>query len=1281
MPKTYQIPKEAQREAQQGLKWRRANGRGGTAVGVGTARALAAGGTLGIEKVKHIARYFPRHEPDKKAEGFRPGEQGFPSNGRIAWALWGGDAAWTWARDIVETMSNRPVSEMDDDQRRAVMAKLHGGGGGGGRNYGSSSSASESSSTTHASGSRTNTFTSAIEAFNARWNSGTAGSRQDYDRERAQLMQTLAIEGSKPAADFSNQPVGPGKHGPDYQDYVDKWGDYAGPYSSSTTFEYDTPDNIVAAVRAAQWDRLSPEEKKKAAAFWDDQAKFTATYTGQDGNTYLYDTRTGTILGKDLDAEGIEPGITTADSQVIDPLAEIVGPVIEQTSKDVSEALGVPEGTTAFVTGLLVAILGKKLPGKLGTKLGSTGAKSAAVSFAAAGANNIIADYRAHNQDMDPRANKYLAQAQQALAYVSVIAALTAFGKGTSATTDRFATTRTVRDWSKEKLKASGEWITDIGKAMGKPLPAPVRKALTWVGDQLAIVSDYTGVTIKDLAKAPSAPSRIRDARVELAQAELLEKASAEKLIERGKWFDQDIEQAQAIRRTADQNYDNLIQQAFEDSMQAGGITRTASSKADAIRTEAAIDRNYAADVRKAARDRFDAKLAEANQDIRQGKAISREAQARYDAALEEASKDIQHAQSMRDVADANFDAIGARNASIDDLRDYNNALKEAKRIEKAAAEKIDRAFAQAYNTSLDTAARMTKAGHDKIRTTTASAKGSIEAADTIEAGAAKKEQLAEDKQRTSERAAEQLRKKSTDTIDKAHERLAGSEVFAQETAQAGQKRLIEGYAGQEKTLELAAKMRGHAEKEIADARRQLIKAGLVTAGYATREIWEESKIADNEKKFRDQWHSGHDATPDVPEPRDALKTAAVAAVGTRGNALEKQFRFDTYETREAAYRAHYDEIKEAAKRGDITPAQEQRYLKKIREFMPDDQQGRAVWTFAPALTSFITWKAGELKDTMDRTTIEKVSHIRDADTIDTYERDRGEIKTEAKPGVRLLDINTSETPHIEQAHKYIGKKDKYGRSLETIKREGEPMGIESSRRISELLGTNQTVRIVRDSSPKAQISSDPGHRQLAYVETLPRPLDKLLNVPILGKIIPAREINKTLIEEGMGDTHYREISGPTDRQLEHDAARRIAQEMQAGVWKPEVKQQLPWVGKEKFAEDPTTNMPPAVRALQKAMLIGGDTLMVAGNTGLLSEMGPGGKVVAEGVNAALAVGGALEYNYKAQVAQDKAEARKGWRNPLYARPKWLKTDFQKKSSASMDRYRQRIDEQQKKKD
>jgi DNA-binding ferritin-like protein len=98
----YTIPKAAQTEAKRALEWHKEEGRGGTPVGLNTARTLAKGGQIGIEKVRHIAKYFPRHEVDKKGEGYKPGEDGYPSNGRIAWALWGGDAARRWASAIVE---------------------------------------------------------------------------------------------------------------------------------------------------------------------------------------------------------------------------------------------------------------------------------------------------------------------------------------------------------------------------------------------------------------------------------------------------------------------------------------------------------------------------------------------------------------------------------------------------------------------------------------------------------------------------------------------------------------------------------------------------------------------------------------------------------------------------------------------------------------------------------------------------------------------------------------------------------------------------------------------------------------------------------------------------------------------------------------------------------------------------------------------------------------------------------------------------------------------------
>jgi hypothetical protein len=98
----YTVPKSVKAEAEKALKWHKEHKRGGTPVGMNTARTLAKGGQIGIEKIRHIAKYFPRHEVDKKGKGWAPGEDNFPSNGRIAWALWGGDAAWRWAADIVE---------------------------------------------------------------------------------------------------------------------------------------------------------------------------------------------------------------------------------------------------------------------------------------------------------------------------------------------------------------------------------------------------------------------------------------------------------------------------------------------------------------------------------------------------------------------------------------------------------------------------------------------------------------------------------------------------------------------------------------------------------------------------------------------------------------------------------------------------------------------------------------------------------------------------------------------------------------------------------------------------------------------------------------------------------------------------------------------------------------------------------------------------------------------------------------------------------------------------
>ena len=106
----YTIPDGVKNEAVKALKWRKENKRGGTPVGLNTARTLAKGGQIGLTKVRHVAKYFARHEVDKKGKGYEPGEDGFPSNGRIAWSLWGGDAGWRWASSIVEREKKASVT-------------------------------------------------------------------------------------------------------------------------------------------------------------------------------------------------------------------------------------------------------------------------------------------------------------------------------------------------------------------------------------------------------------------------------------------------------------------------------------------------------------------------------------------------------------------------------------------------------------------------------------------------------------------------------------------------------------------------------------------------------------------------------------------------------------------------------------------------------------------------------------------------------------------------------------------------------------------------------------------------------------------------------------------------------------------------------------------------------------------------------------------------------------------------------------------------------------------
>jgi hypothetical protein len=86
------------REAERGLAWRKEFGRGGTEIGVARARDISNRANLSDDTIKRMVSYFARHEVDKQGQGWSPDEEGYPSAGRIAWALWGGDPGRAWAK-------------------------------------------------------------------------------------------------------------------------------------------------------------------------------------------------------------------------------------------------------------------------------------------------------------------------------------------------------------------------------------------------------------------------------------------------------------------------------------------------------------------------------------------------------------------------------------------------------------------------------------------------------------------------------------------------------------------------------------------------------------------------------------------------------------------------------------------------------------------------------------------------------------------------------------------------------------------------------------------------------------------------------------------------------------------------------------------------------------------------------------------------------------------------------------------------------------------------------
>lgn len=104
-------PAGSRRDAQRGLDLRREFGRGGTGVGIARARDLARGANMSPDTMRRMKAFFDRHQQNRGS-----GTEDPPTNGYIAWLLWGGDPGRAWAEKVVRQMNAA------DEANKALMA-------------------------------------------------------------------------------------------------------------------------------------------------------------------------------------------------------------------------------------------------------------------------------------------------------------------------------------------------------------------------------------------------------------------------------------------------------------------------------------------------------------------------------------------------------------------------------------------------------------------------------------------------------------------------------------------------------------------------------------------------------------------------------------------------------------------------------------------------------------------------------------------------------------------------------------------------------------------------------------------------------------------------------------------------------------------------------------------------------------------------------------------------------------------------------------------------------
>lgn len=106
-------------EAKRYKEWKAEGQAGGTDDAARRATQILSGREMSPDVVITMNAWFARHESDKSGKGFRPGEEGYPSKGRVAWAAWGGDAGQTWARSKSNSIKKAKERTMSTENERA----------------------------------------------------------------------------------------------------------------------------------------------------------------------------------------------------------------------------------------------------------------------------------------------------------------------------------------------------------------------------------------------------------------------------------------------------------------------------------------------------------------------------------------------------------------------------------------------------------------------------------------------------------------------------------------------------------------------------------------------------------------------------------------------------------------------------------------------------------------------------------------------------------------------------------------------------------------------------------------------------------------------------------------------------------------------------------------------------------------------------------------------------------------------------------------------------------